>query len=190
MNRSPRVLIVYGTRYGATKGTSEEIAKVFREENFDVKLVSAQEENVKDISEYGLVVVGSGMAMGNWVREAEEFVKKFQKDFENKKLALFVSSLKPIEEKQGKADLVAKIRKIGFEDKISKYHLKPIMKGFFGGVVDYNKMSFFVRKSMEVGYKSQLQKHGFREVEPGVYDLRDWDEIRSWAKELAKKSRE
>ena len=56
MSRSPRVLIVYGTRYGATKGTSEEIAKVFREENLDVRLVNAKEEKVKDITEYGLVV--------------------------------------------------------------------------------------------------------------------------------------
>ena len=57
MNRSPRALIVYGTRYGATKGTSEEIAKVFREENLDVRLVNAKEEKVKDITEYGLVVI-------------------------------------------------------------------------------------------------------------------------------------
>jgi len=41
-----------------------------------------------------------------------------------------------------------------------------------------------------VGYKSALQKHGFKEVEPGVYDLRDWDEIRSWTKELAKKAQD
>ncbi len=190
MNGSPRALIVYGTRYGATKGTSEEIAKVFREENFDVKVVNAKEEKVQDISEYGLVVVGSGMAMGNWAGEAEDFLKRFQKDFENKKLALFISSLKPIEEKQGKTELVARIRKIGLEDKIVKYNLKPIMTGIFGGVINYNKMNFFIRKSMEVGYKSQLQKHGFKEVEPGVYDLRDWDEIRNWAKELAKKTRE
>ncbi len=183
-------LIVYGTRYGATKSTSEEIAKVLQEKNFDTKVVNAKEEKIKDILEYGLIVVGSGMSMGNWTNETEEFTKKFQKDFENKKLALFISSLKPIEEKQGKTDLVAKIRKIGLEDKIVKYNLKPIMMGFFGGVIDYNKMSFFIRKSMEVGYKSQLQKHGFKEVEPGVYDLRDWDEIRNWAKELAKKAHE
>ncbi len=64
------------------------------------------------------------------------------------------------------------------------------MIGFFGGALDYNKMSFLIRKAMEVGYKSQLQKDGFKEVEPGVYDMRDWDEIRSWAKELAKKAQE
>ena len=58
-------MIVYGTRYGATEGTAEEIAKVLREENFDVKVVNAQEEKVKDISEYSLVAVGSGVACGS-----------------------------------------------------------------------------------------------------------------------------
>ena len=184
------VLLVYATSYGATKGTSEVIARILREENFDVRVVNAREEKVKDISEYELVVVGSGMAMGNWVSEAEDFLKRFQKDLGNKKLALFISSLKTVEEREGKTDLVAKIRKTGLEDKILKYHLKPISLGFFGGVMNYNKMGFLTRKAMEVGYKSQLQKNGFKEVEPGVYDLRDWDEIRSWAKELAHKARE
>lgn len=182
-----KALIVYATRYGATKGTADEIARILRDQNIDVKVVDAREEKVKDISEYGLVVVGSGMAMGNWGSEAEDFLKKFQKDLGNKKLALFISSLKPVEEKAGKTAQVDRIRKIGLEDKILKYHLKPMTTEIFGGVVDYNKMNFLVRKGMEIGYKSQLQNHGFKEVDPGVYDLRDWDEIRSWAKELAKK---
>ncbi len=184
-----KTLVVYATRYGASKGTSNEIAKVLQEENFEVKIVNAKEEKVKDISEYGLVVVGTGMAMGNWASEAEDFVKKFHNDFANKKLALFISSLKPVEEKAGKTDLVARIQKIGLEDKILKYNLKPIATGVFGGVIDYNKMNFLIRKSMEIGYRSQLQ-NGFKEVEPGVYDLRDWDKIRNWAKELAKKAQE
>jgi menaquinone-dependent protoporphyrinogen IX oxidase len=49
-----------------------------------------QEEKVKDISEYSLAVVGSGVACGRWVNEAEDFLKKFRKEFDNKKLALFV----------------------------------------------------------------------------------------------------
>ena len=183
-------LIVYATRYGATKGTADEIARILREENIVVKIVNAKEEKVKDIAEFGLVVVGSGMALGNWVSESEDFLKKFQKDFENKKVALFISSLKPVEEKVGKTDRVDRTRKIGLDDKILKYHLKPIMIGFFGGVLDYNKMSFLTRKAMELGYKSQLQKCGFKEVESGVYDLRNWEEIRSWAKELAQKVKE
>ena len=181
-------LIAYATRYGATKGTSEEIARIMEEENIDAKIADLKEEKIKDISEYDLVVVGSTMAMGNWASEAEDFVRRFQEDFGSKKLALFISSLKPIEEKQGKTDLVAKIQKVGLDDKITKYNLKPIATAIFGGVVDYNKMNFLIRKGMEIGYKSPLLKHGFEEVEPGVYDLRDWDEIRSWANDLAKKA--
>jgi len=180
-----KTLIVYATRYGATKGTAEEIARILKEERMDVRVANAKEEEIPGISEYQLVIVGSGMSMGNWGKEAEDFVKKFQKELESKKFALFISSLKPLEDRMGKPDQSARTRKIGLDDKILKYNLKPIIIGFFGGVLDYNKMGFLTRKAMEVGYKSQLQKHGFKEVEPSIYDLRDWREIRSWATELA-----
>ena len=185
-----KVLIVYGTRYGATKGTSEEIARLLREEKFDVKVFNAQEEKVKDISEYGLIAVGSGVACGRWVNEAEDFLKKFRKEFDNKKLALFVSSVEPIAEREGNTAEVAKMHKIDLEDRVSKYGLKPVSIGFFGGIIDFNRMGFLTRKGMEVAFKAPLQKHGFKETAPGAYDLRDWEEIRNWAKELAKKARE
>ena len=185
-----KVLIVYGTRYGATKGTSEEIARLLREEKFDVKVFNAQEEKVKDISEYGLIAVGSGVACGRWVNEAEDFLKKFRKEFDNKKLALFVSSVEPIAEREGNTAEVAKMHKIDLEDRVLKYGLKPVSIGFFGGIIDFNRMGFLTRKGMEVAFKAPLQKHGFKETAPGAYDLRDWEEIRNWAKELAKKARE
>jgi len=185
-----KALILYGTRYGATKGTSEEITKVLQEEKLDVKVVNAQEEKVKDISEYGLIAIGSGVACGRWVNEAEDFLKKFKKEFEKKKLALFVSSVEPIAAREGNTEEVAKMHKIDLEDRVAKYGLRPVAMGFFGGVIDFNRMGFLTRKGMEVAFKAPLQKHGFKETAPGSYDLRDWDEIRSWAKELAKKSRE
>lgn len=137
-----------------------------------------------------MVAVGSGIACNKWVNEAEDFLKKFQKELTHKKLALFVSSVKPIAEKEGNIEEVAKMRKAALEDKVSKYGLKPITMGFFGGIIDFNRMGFLTRKGMEAAFKLPLQKHGFKETEPGAYDLRDWDEIRSWAKELAKKSQE
>jgi menaquinone-dependent protoporphyrinogen IX oxidase len=76
------------------------------------------------------------------------------------------------------------------DDKISKYGLKPVMTGLFGGILDYNKMGWMARKGMEIAFKSRLQNGGFKESEPGVYDLRDWDKIRSWARELAQKARQ
>jgi len=187
MNGSPRVLIVYGTSFGATKGTSEEIARILKEENFDIKIINAEEEKIKDIAEYKLIIVGSSLANCRWNDRVEDFLKKFYKELENKELALFVSSVKPIAEREGNTEEIAKIRKIALDDKISKYDLKPIATGLFGGILDYNKMGFLARKGMEIAFKSRLQKNGFKEIQPGVYDLHDWDEIRAWTKELAKK---
>jgi len=47
MNRSRHGLIVYGTSFGATKGTSEEIGRILREENFDVKVADLQKKKSK-----------------------------------------------------------------------------------------------------------------------------------------------
>ena len=185
-----KTLIAYGTAFGATARTAEEIAKILQERSFNVKLANLKEEKIENISDYDLIVVGSGMKMGNWVSEAEDFLKEFHKEFENKKLALFISSLKPVEEKEGKAGRVARTRKVGLDDKILKYDLNPISTGMFGGVIDYNRLGFMMRKTMEMGYKSQLIKHGFKETAPNVYDLHDWDEIRGWAGELAQKALE
>jgi len=185
-----KALIAYGTRYGATTGTSEEIAKTLREEGFESKTVNLKEEKIRDISEYDLIIVGSGMGNCKWASEAEDFLKNFRKEFEHKELALFVSSVAAIAEREGNTEEIAKIRKIALDDKISKYGLKPIMTGLFGGILNYNKMGFLTRKGMEVAFKSRLQNNGFKEAEPDVYDLRDWDKIRSWTRELAKKTPE
>lgn len=187
MNEKPRGLIVFGTSFGATKKTSEEIARILQGENFDIKIVNAQEEKIKDISEYQVIVVGSSLANCKWNSHAEDFLKRFHTELGHKELALFASSLKTIAEREGNAEELAKIRKIALDDKISKYGLKPLMTGVFGGVLDYNQMGFLMRKTMEVAFKSRLQNNGFKEQQPGVYDLHDWEEIRSWARELAKK---
>jgi len=186
MHTGSRGLIVYGTTFGATKGTSEEIARILREENFDIKIVNAQEEKIQDISEYKLVIVGSSLANCKWNSEAEDFLRKFHKELERKQLALFVSSVAAIAEREGNTEEIAEIRKIALDEKVSKYGLKPIMTVLFGGILNYNKMGFLTRKGMEVAFKSRLENNGFEEAEPGVYDLRDWDKIRSWTRELAK----
>ena len=182
-----KTLIVYGTRYGATASTSEEIAKVLQGEDFDVKVVNAKEEKIKDIFMYDLIVVGSGMQMGKWTGEAEDVLKRFQGELGNKKMAIFVSSMKSVSEREGKTEDLAKIRKMALDDKIAKYNLNPVAVGFFGGVVDFNKMNFVFRKTLG-SLRPQLEKDGFKEMPPGVYDLRNWEEIRGWAKELAIKA--
>jgi menaquinone-dependent protoporphyrinogen IX oxidase len=181
-----KTLIVYGTRYGATTGTSGEIARILAAEGFDVRVVNAKEEKIRDISEYGLIIIGSGMQMGKWTGEADDFLRRFQNELDQKKHAIFVSSMKTVSEREGKTEDVISSRKVALEDKVTQYGLHPIALGFFGGVMDFNRMNFVFRRTM--GFlRPQLEKDGFKETKPGFYDLRDWDEIRSWTKELAGK---
>jgi len=184
-----KTLIVYATRYGATAGTAEEIAKVLREEGFDVKVVNAKDEKIKDISEYELVVVGGGLQMTRWTGETEDFLKKFQKDLAQKKVVIFVSSaMKSVLEREGKKEDLEKIRKTYLEDKAAKYGLKPIAFGLFGSIIDYNKMGLIARQTLG-SVKTHFEAAGFKETKPGVYDTRDWKEICDWAKNLVLKAR-
>ena len=197
---SKKVLIVYGTRFGATAGTSEEIADVLRHEGLDVRVVDAKKEKVKDISEYDLVIIGSGMMIHRWIREPEKFLVKFQKELAKKKVALFVSSGTQVLIEHDKKfedfhfggkittitgdEAIGMTRKKYLEEKAAKYNLQPVAMAVFGGVYDYHHMPWWSGKAMEAA-KPQLEAAGIKENKPGFYDTRDWDAIRSWANELA-----
>jgi len=181
-----KALIVYGTRYGATASTSEEIAKILRQEGLDVRVVNAKEEKVKDIAEYGLVIVSSGIQVNRWTGEPEDFLKKFQKELAKKKVALFVccgsASQAPCE---GKPEIAEEARRKYLEEKAAKYHLQPIALGLFGGVYNYNKEPWWAKRFLEAD-RPRVEAT-YKETQPGVYDTRDWNVIRDWAKELAQK---
>ena len=179
-------LIVYGTRFGATAGTSEEIAKVLRDEGFDVRLVNAKEEKVGDIAGYELVIVGSGILINKWASEPEDFLRRFQGELAGKKVALFVSCGSASQSPAGKPEAVAEARTKYLEDKAAQYNLRPVALGFFGGVYDYNNKPWWAGMFMEAGRK-EIMASGAKETKPGFYDTRDWDAIRSWARELAQK---
>jgi menaquinone-dependent protoporphyrinogen oxidase len=182
-----KALVVYGTRYGATANTSEAIADVLRKEGFEVRVVNAKEDKVQSISEYEFIIVGSGIKMGRWTKEPEKFLEKFQKELAKKKLALFVccGAAHPLTEEEEKTKEMEDARRKYLEEKAAKYDLNPVALGLFGGVYDFNKMSWFFRKTMSA-VKPKLEEAGFKETEAGLYDTRDLNAIRSWAKEVAK----
>ncbi len=106
-------LVVYGTRYGATANTSEVIADVLRQERFEVKVVDAKKDKLQSISEFSLVIVGSGIKMGKWTKEPKKFLGKFQKELSKKKVALFVccGSAKLLTEREEKTREMEKGKK-------------------------------------------------------------------------------
>ena len=181
-------LIVYGTRYGATAGTSEEIAKVLREEGFTSRVVNAKEEKVDDISEYSLIIVGSGMKIDKWTKEPEQFLKKFKNELTKKKVALFVSSgVQAIYEYERNTEAMERAWRKYLEAKAEKYSLNAIAMAIFGGIFPYDTMGWITRKTVGQLWK-KYEEAGF-EKKDGIYDTRDWDSIRKWTKELARKVR-
>jgi menaquinone-dependent protoporphyrinogen oxidase len=183
-----KALIVYGTRYGTTANTSDVIADTLRQIGFEVKIVDAKKEKVQTISEFDLIIVGSGIQMGKWTSEPEDFIKKYQKELATKKLALFVScgGANPLSEGEQKDKELNNAKTKYLEEKATQLKVKPIALGFFGGCYDFNKMSWFFKKTLS-SIKPKLESAGYKESEAGVYDLRDLEAIRSWTKELAMK---
>ena len=181
-------LIVYGTRYGATEMTANEIADVFRQEGLDTKVVNLKEEKVKDISDYDFVLVGSGIKIKKWAKEPENFLKTFQKELANKKVALFIccGAKYPLDEKTDVETELEYARTHHLEEKAAKYNLQPVAYGLFGGVYNFNRMGWLFRRTLSA-VKPQLEAAGVPETEPGLYDTRDTNAIRGWAKEVAQK---
>ncbi len=183
-----KILIVFGTRYGATESTAAEVARSMLAEGLEVRVINAKKEKVKDISGYDLTIVGSGMQMGKWTGAAENFLGKFQKELSDKKVAIFVSSAaQALIEYENKTDEIEKARKQYLEEKAFKYNLHPVSMVIFGGVWDFNQMFFLFRKTL-ASFKPKIEAAGFKEVKPGLYDTRNWDTIRAWAKEMASKA--
>jgi len=184
-----KILTVYGTRYGATASTSEEIANTLRQGGFEVRVADAKHEKIEDISEFDLVIVGSGIATGRWTSQAENFLERFQKELATKKVALFVSCGYACSVfNQGRPGIISRAREKYLEEKVSKYDLQPIALGFFGGVYDFNKGKLVrLRKTLEKAAKET--EPAVKETEPGVFDTRDWNEIHAWTKEIFQKVR-
>ena len=49
--------------------------------------------------------------------------------------------MKTVAEREGKRKTSQKTRKMALDDKVAKYGLYPMAIGFFGGVLDFNKMN-------------------------------------------------
>lgn len=182
----PKALIVYGTRTGTAGITAQEIARTLEEQGVSTRVVNAKEGKVDSVAEYDIVIVGSGIQIGRWTGEPESFLKKFQRDLAGKRVALYVNCGSAAEAMNpGKPEVAANARRDYLEAKAAKYGLAPIGLGFFGAIYNFNKMSWIMRKGME--QERPKLAAAYKEAEPGVYDTRDVEGIRNWARSLLPK---
>ena len=78
-----RVLIAYGTRYGATEEVAERMAEWVKAANIEVDIINVKANQWPELTEYTGLIIGSGIKIGQWTKEIKNFIKK-KKDAINK----------------------------------------------------------------------------------------------------------
>lgn len=159
-----KVLVTYASKYGSTGGVADAIGKELCSKGMavDVMLI----KNVRDVSSYQAVVIGSAIYMGKWMSEALDFIKKNKDSLRQVPVAYFLVCMnlsRPTQEKQAEV--------LSYMDAVVKAvpEIKPVGMGTFAGALDYKNLSWLNKKIL----KSKGTPEG---------DFRDWNAIRSWTR--------
>ncbi len=84
-----RVLVVYASKYGATKGIAERVAATLNESGQEAAAVPVK--SARDLDGYDAYVIGSAAYMFSWLHEATDFVRHNASMLKTKPVWLFSS---------------------------------------------------------------------------------------------------
>jgi menaquinone-dependent protoporphyrinogen oxidase len=156
-----RVLVTYATRKGSTKEVAEAIALRLGGHGIVAELQPASD--VQDLEGYDGVVLGGALYMGRVHPDARKLLKRFRGRFEDMPVAVFAMGPLTTSEKD-----VADARKQLDHALAKTPEIAPVAVAIFGGVVVPDKLRFPFSKM------------------PAA-DARDWEAIRAWADEVARR---
>jgi menaquinone-dependent protoporphyrinogen oxidase len=164
-----KVLITYASRTGSTAEIAEAIGKTLAQNGAQVDLLPMQD--VKDLSLYSAVVLGSAIRKAKWLPEAMRFIQDHRAELARKQVATFTVCITLAisngdQYRQAVAGWIAPVRA----------QVKPVSEGLFAGRLDFTKLplSFDTLKLRLV-------------VALGIFpkdDRRDWKAISTWADSL------
>ncbi|HET8614249.1 MAG TPA: flavodoxin domain-containing protein [Actinomycetales bacterium] len=69
-----RALVTVASKHGSTQGLARAVASGLRDRGFDVDQVAP--EDVLDVGPYDVVVIGSAVYAGRWLRAAKDLVRR------------------------------------------------------------------------------------------------------------------
>lgn len=161
-----RVLVGYATRTGSTVGVAEAIGEELGARGYSVDVKPLRER--PEVGEYDAVVLGSAVNGGAWLEEAVGYVESNASALAKRPVAAFCVHIMNLGDEPK-----AQQRRLGYLKKVRE-HITPVAEGFFAG------------KGPTAEDTSLIMRWAFKAFGGGGEgDCRDWDAIRSWARELA-----
>lgn len=161
-----KILVAYATKYGATAEIAKKIGDVLRQSGLIVEVLPA--DQVRDLAPYKAVILGSGVYIGSWRKEAAQFLKTHEQALSQRPVWLFSSG------PTGEGDPVKLTngwRLPGKQQAIAdRIHPREIT--VFQGALKAEKLNFF-------------EKWILKNVKAPVGDFRDWNAIAAWAASIA-----
>jgi menaquinone-dependent protoporphyrinogen oxidase len=157
-----KILLVYASKYGATKKAAEKLAEYL--EN-SVKLVNLKEENLKEIrlKDYDTIAIGGSIYAGKIQKEVTKFCSDYKSEIISKKLGLFICC--------GNEQEFDNQLRNSFEQELINH---AITKGYFGYEYNLKKMNFLFK--MIIKKMAKIKKSKFEIME---------ENIKKFAEELA-----
>jgi len=162
-----RVLVTYASKHGGTAEIAIKVGEVLKGIGLAVDVVSVKQ--VKNLESYGAVVLGSGVYIGKWLKDATKFVESNESKLAAIPVWFFSSG------PTGEGDPVELLKgwRIPPALEPAADRIKPRDMAVFHGTLDINKLNF-------------IEKFMIKQVEAPVGDFRDWDAITAWAETIEK----
>jgi menaquinone-dependent protoporphyrinogen oxidase len=160
MTDDARVLVAYGSKYGATAEIAEAIGTALRTAGFAVDVNAARQ--VRSLEPYRAVVLGSAVYAGRWRRDAMRLLRRPQ--LREREVWLFSSG--PVGEDTGSREQ---------RERFTKPKRVKVLAASIGL---REPVVFGGRVADDAGF---ISKKMARKIPPELRDRRDWGEIEAWA---------
>jgi menaquinone-dependent protoporphyrinogen IX oxidase len=173
---SKKVLVAYGTRYGAARIVARDISEYLGNAGAQVEVVDLKKDKPSGkLPDYDLIVAGSGIAMISWVGSVKRFLKKCRKS--EVPTAVYITCGTAIDD-------VAKAREKFLDKVLSRIGLEPVASQAICPIIDFRPgegLSESVKKRI-AGTVKAMAKDDFRE--DGLMDFRDKERFKGFLEKL------